>query len=146
MELERFNKDVFKTMRKDIQFQLDKIANMYGISLNLGNISYQDYSFAAKIEGKILKDSANIEKEEFAELASKYGFKPEDYGATFRSSGKIHTIYAIKTRNRKYPILTRCSDGKNYKFEGMKVLREIGRLKKIMDSIDLGNIKIEDVA
>jgi len=146
VELERFSKNVFKTMRTNIQFDLDKIADKYGISLRLGNISYQNYSFTSKIEGKILKGSANIEKEEFAKLASEYGFKPEDYGATFRSGGKVHTIYAIKTRNRKYPILTKCSDGKGYKFEAMRVLKAIGRLKKMMDSMDASNITIEEVA
>lgn len=142
MELGKFDNEVLKTMRGEMQFQLDKIANSYGISLKLKNIIYYDYTFSSKVEGKILKNSAEIEKKEFAKLAHKYGLKPEDYNTTFRSGAKTFTIYAIKTRNRKYPILAKGSDGKGYKFDVMTILANTGRLKKMMSVVDAG-VKME---
>ena len=48
-------------------------------------------------------------------MSQSYGFVGNIIGKTFVSNGKTHTITEFKTRNRKYPIITKADNGRGYK-------------------------------
>lgn len=129
MKLEKFEKSSLEELRKEINPKLKEIGEKFGISLRLGRISYDAYSFTGKIEAKILisrEETEKIERGEFESLAVFYGLKKEDYGRTFSQNGKIFKIVAIKTRNRKYPIIARNGE-RTYKFDIRSVQLSLGR-------------------
>jgi hypothetical protein len=53
----RFDKQVFRTLRPEINDALEKVAARYGIQLKLGNISFTEQNFTGKVEGCLLNDS-----------------------------------------------------------------------------------------
>ena len=46
-------------------------------------------------------------------------------GKTFVSNGKTHTISEFKTRNRKYPIITKTNCGGSYKHTTEQIKRHV---------------------
>ncbi len=49
-------------------------------------------------------------------LSKSYGFESNIIGKTFTTHNGTFVIKDIKTRNRTYPVIADCSNGKSYKF------------------------------
>tara|TARA_R100001082_G_scaffold45441_1_gene24249 strand:+ start:34 stop:429 length:396 start_codon:yes stop_codon:yes gene_type:complete len=97
---------------------LKVIAEKYGLTVKQsgGSFNPDEGSFTPKFS--FVCETDNGIPSDFARNAPRYGLKAEDWGKTFTSNlGDTYTLYGIKPRNRKYPILGKCTkNGNLYKF------------------------------
>lgn len=115
------DKQTIKSIRKDIDKELETVAEKYGIHLELGNIRYDDNSFKAKLNGvEVNGDPTDKDakfKAEFAKHAQRFGFAPSDFNKEFKRGDKVFQIKSFKPRAHKYPVLAEEKNtGKMYKF------------------------------
>ena len=92
----------------------------FNMTLKLGNITYEDESFRAKLtsinntkEGKtVTPEALNFKREAYL-----YGLNLADLGKVIVIQGAKYIITGLNPRNIKYPILcTSIAKGVNYKF------------------------------
>jgi len=124
-----------KDLRAIINEQLKSTAEEKGITLQVTNCSFGKNSFTFKLEGGTIDESGNVidsKAEFFLANAGSYGLSPDDLGTTFKSgSGKEFKIIGLKSRARKYPIMTTClTDGGSYKHSVDQVKRGIENRNK----------------
>ena len=124
-----------KYLRAIINEQLKTIAEEKGITLQATDCSFGKNSFTFKLEGGTLDESGNVidtHAESFLSYAKSYGLSPDDLGTTFKSgSGMEFKIIGLKSRARKYPIMTKSlSNGKSYKHTIEQVKRGIENRNK----------------
>lgn len=119
----RFDKDACKVLRIGIASALEDLGKKYGVDFKVGGMRFSDNSVSIKLEAAVLNGSADsFDEVNFKENCHRYGLKPEDFGRIFGTLDGEFKITGIKTRNRKYPILTtRISDGKPFKFSPFTV-------------------------
>jgi len=116
MEMTKTN---LKNFRNDFVTSVKNLEERYGVSINLGNISYDDTKFTAKIEVK----NPLSEAEEFASKArilTQWGIKPDMYRKIFKAEdGKEYMLVDLDTKARKNVCIIEKvpSDGKRYKCE-----------------------------
>jgi len=127
--IKKFDRQAIAVLNLEIQMALDALKNKYGLSeLNLGAITFTEFSFHSRITGKIEGEITNLYKDYQARYFASLNGLPENLvSMNFISNGRSYTIIGIETRNRKYPVITQCAnDGKAYKFtvEDIKVILE----------------------
>ena len=92
----------------------------FSITLKLGNITYDDNSFRAKlISTNNTKEGKTVTQEalNFKKRAHFYGLNPADLGKLVVIQGMKYIITGLNPRNTKYPILcTSISKNIRYKF------------------------------
>jgi hypothetical protein len=120
------NKNSLHDFKQDFNTVVKTLNEKYGVTIQLGNISYQENKFNGKIEVVNKGATTTIAREEFERSAVYLGLKKSDFGKTFMSNGVLFKISGIKTRNRKYPILADNPQGDTYKFPIDKVKRLLG--------------------
>jgi hypothetical protein len=67
------------------------------------------------------------ESESFRSNAKLLGLEPDDLGKEFTFRGQLYTICGLKPKSRKYPVIARSDNGKDYKFGSRTVLSALGR-------------------
>jgi len=126
MPLNSFDKKSLNEIQQEINATLFFIANKYGISLNVSKVRCDNgLDTQILVSGKIIANREEVEKAEFASICHMYSLIPEDYGREFFSNGTGYKIFAIKPRNRKYPILAKNVRGTTYKFGPLTVKRAL---------------------
>jgi hypothetical protein len=125
----QFNKTNLQAIRRDIDNALADVETKHGITLRLGNMSYSELSFTAKIEGECIGESGETKAEKDFKLgAHLVGLKPEDFGKTFESNGEKFTITGLNLRASRFPIMGKCQrTGKNYKFPEKSVAAKLAK-------------------
>ena len=106
--------------RVDFNEAVKGLKDKYNITLTTGTIRYTPSSFSMPVKGLISDWDISGEEAEFKRLCNMFGKKPEDYGKTFTSNGKVLKLVGFNTRARKYPFVgEEVGTGRRYKF--MKV-------------------------
>lgn len=126
--MKSFTRDACKLLRDEIDAALQAVAKKHGITLKVGNASFDANQINFKLNAMTLGEGGEVvtpEKKAFIADAHFYGFKAEDLGRTFMSNGKTFTIAGLKHANRKMPIIA-TSEGKSYKFAVDAVKRALG--------------------
>jgi len=90
-------------IRADIKKALNEIGQKHGISLDMGNISYESTKFSSKITGTV-GDGSEHAKKEFERNCWRYQIPESWYGKQFTADGQTFEITGITTRARKNPI------------------------------------------
>lgn len=103
-----------KQIREEVNAALESVAKKHDITLEIGRITYSDNHFDAKLKGRTISEDGVDEhaKQEFEVYASRFGVKPEAFGAEFNldGTGKVE-VSGIKPRSRSYPILVTVKNG-----------------------------------
>ena len=113
-----FNKQNLSEVRKKIN---EMFADFYvntGIQFKMGNITFTENSFRAKLEGFLIgdKSSDEVEKIAFSKVCKRFGFDPSDYGMEFLIRGEKYILIGFNTRAPKNPFTIRqLSTGKEYR-------------------------------
>ena len=131
----KINRQNVQNLRAIINEQLKSIAEEQGVTLEVTNCSYGENSFTFKMEGGTIDEAGNVidsKAEYFLANAGSYGLSPDDLGSTFVSnSGLKFKIIGLKSRARKYPIITSNLDnGRNYKHSVEQVKRGLENRNK----------------
>ncbi len=125
--IKAFDPQNLKNVRADIDSALLAIKQKYGITLQIGNISYSPEKATARLTMVAVGDASTATdprkaalakaEAEFKSYAKSFGLKPEQFGATFTYGRDTYKLAGIKVRASKMPILgTSTRDGKTYKF------------------------------
>lgn len=120
------NKASLKVFRQDFQDAVKDLEEKHGISIDLGNIAFNDDSFRSKIEVTNVDPSGNKVDQgaiDFEKYANRYGLTADHLNKEFSFDGTRYILVGLKPRNRKYPfIVKRVSDGAAYKMSESMVL------------------------
>ena len=125
----KFDKTNLKDIRKDFDLAVKDFEKKYGVTVQMGNISFSDYQFTSKITvTSEEKCSEENERKEFSKYCRMYGLTEEDYGKTFRSGAKEYTIIGFELSRPKYCVKAKDKDGKVSLFSEL-ALSQIKRQK-----------------
>jgi len=117
MTIEKFDRDILKLLRTDIDKALLEVGNKYGINLKMGNISFTEEEFSGKVKAAVANKKEQNEEEKFKNTCRLVGLTAEDFGMVFVLNGKTYVVCAIDLNKRKYPLIAMCkNDSKRYKF------------------------------
>lgn len=120
-----------RILRADLESHLFMLEEKFGLKIDIGKMTYSGTSVRMSIEAALVAENGltlNRKAKDFEQLASLYGFEPDDLGKTFKSGGKEYRITGLNSRAGKMPVLAEClADGRGYKFAEAGVLRALGR-------------------
>jgi hypothetical protein len=118
----RFDRNEIRMIRDAMQKALEKVTELYGVEFKVGNISFSDLTFKAKIDAAIVDKAAgqNLEQVEFTNNCWLAGYKPTDYGKKLIMRGRNFrqipvTLVGVKSGRSKYPIVVRDNLGRLWK-------------------------------
>ena len=108
------------TVQEKIKLAIAQIEKEEQVKINFGTCSYtnKDYTTRMKVT-TLAKDEATMSAVGNVNtmMSKRYGFQENIIGKSFTNQRGTHTIVEFKTSNRKYPIITECTDGKRYKMD-----------------------------
>lgn len=105
-----FNKTELSNFRKDFKEMVIVLEKKYNIFIETGSISYDENSFAMKINAiKKPENGISLEQTKFEENCNSFGFKKEDYKKEVRIPGEstIYQFIGFKPRARKNTCIIR---------------------------------------
>ena len=131
--LTSFNKSNLADVRSALNTSLNDVADHFGITLEIGNISFQDNRFSTKLKANIVSEDGVVqtrEREDFTRYAQNLcGLDPDWLDDSFTDNGKSYKITGLKTKARKNKIMLECSDGRGYVAPADMVKRMMEREK-----------------
>jgi hypothetical protein len=126
----KLDKSAVKYIRRRLKAAVKPLAEELGIEIVIGNCTFKmsNCRFVLKVavldsDGKPVTE----ESESFISNAKLFGFEPADLGKEFIFQGQSYTICGFKPKSRKYPLIARSNNGKDYKFACRTVLDALGR-------------------
>lgn len=94
-------KTMLNNFRKDFAEAVKELESKYNVTIHMGNISYSENSFDAKVNVKENLDEKAAEelaKNDFTRYCSLFGFKPDDYGKEFIAQNKKFKFVGFNPR------------------------------------------------
>jgi len=110
---------LLRILKAEINTEIEKVGQKYGISLRVGNGNYTPETFTLKLEGGVIVNGIAIDKDRqaFKANALYVGLAPNDLGREFNFQGKVYKIVGLKTSSKKYPVIaSNLATGKKFKF------------------------------
>ena len=124
-------KTKISTVQRKIQQALAQISKDENVDISFGSITYNSAFYKTAMTIKTLDKTEKVENV-YVGICKRLGFTQNVVGMTFvGTKGHICTIKDIKTRNRTYPIIADCTDGKSYKYSVEQIKQRIGGDKVI---------------
>lgn len=120
----KFDKTNLKAMREDFQLAMKDFEKKYNVSVVMGNISYSELEFHAKVTVTSKeKNSEDNERAEFERNCRMYGLTKEDYGRIIQHKGKNYTLIGFENSRPKFCIRARGVDGKEILFSELAIAK-----------------------
>jgi len=133
-EITNLNKPTVKYIRERLRTAVKPLAEEFGVTIDLGSCTFSTSNCRFQLKLALLDSKGKPITEEvdsFRNNAKLFGFDPDDLGKKFTLQGQSYTICGLKPKSRKYPVIARSDNGKNYKFPCWVVLEALG--KKVPD-------------
>jgi len=115
--LTSFNKSNLADVRSAINTSLNDVADHFGITLDIGNISFEGNRFTSKITANIVSEDGVVqtrERKDFTRYAQTLcDLDPDWLDKSYTNNGKSYKITGLKTKATKNKIMLECSDGTN---------------------------------
>jgi len=118
----------FKSFRQEAENALQEIAKKYDVNIKTGSIKYTSNSF--NVDLQVTKKEVNgiaFEQAEFERYCFLYGIPKNAYNKELNMNGKKYYPISFKPKASKYPVIVKCSDGNNYKWEITTLVEAIRR-------------------
>jgi len=112
MAYNEFNRSNVKQLRNELDAVLQEFAEKNNLSINIGNISFDNASVKCKNFSIGVKGAVSPT---MLRLSSGLGFKGSAYGQTFETQGNTYTITSLKPHNKRQ-IIAVDSNGSSYAF------------------------------
>jgi hypothetical protein len=116
--LTSFNKSNLADVRSAINTSLNDVADHFGITLEVGNISFEGSNFTAKLKANIVSEDGVVqtrERKDFTRYAKTLcDLDPDWLDKSYTNSGNTYKITGLKTKATKNKIMLECSDGRGY--------------------------------
>lgn len=102
-------KNTCRDLRTDLDAALEAIRAKYGLTIEVGNMTYTSSDVSVKISAFLPSSEAQTkEAKAFLDKCFMYGLEKDDLGKEFISdSGERHKIVGLAPSRKRYPILTR---------------------------------------
>jgi hypothetical protein len=129
-KIRQLDKPTVKYITKRLQAVLTPLAKELGVMIDLGSCTFQTSNCRIQLKVAVLNPDGEPVTEEadaFKRSAKLFGFEPADLGKEFASQGQTYTINGLRPKSRKYPVIARAGNGKDYKFACRTVLKALGR-------------------
>jgi hypothetical protein len=130
--MENINKTTLQEFRKAFNDAVNDMSARYDVSIQMGNIRYDDHGFSFKVDVVNSNDPEKAERIKFESALDRYGWKydgltKDHYGFTFEHLQLgMCKLVKIKPRSPKQPmIIEALSSGKRYKVNYELVKAEI---------------------
>ena len=131
--LTSFNKSNLADVRSAINTSLNDVADHFGITLEVGNISFEGSNFTAKLKANIVSEDGVVQTRERKDFTRPVrilcDLDPDWLDDTYSSQGRTYQITGLKTKARKNKIMLECSDGRGYVAPAEMVKRLMEREK-----------------
>ncbi len=119
------------SIKNDMVDSLKSVEEKHNILFNVGRITFNNDNFRCTFKCLSNEEKVSsvleIEWNAFYHL---YGFEKDDIYTELRLNDNVHQIIGLKTRNRKYPVITKnLLTNKQFKWTAEKVLNEVKRMK-----------------
>ena len=128
--IKQLDKPTVQYIRKRLKAALKPLAEELGVVIDLGHCTFQTSNCRLQLKVAVLASNGKAITEEadsFRCSAKRFGFEPADLGKEFIFQGKPYAICGFKLKSRKYPVIARSGNGKDYKFACRTVLAALGR-------------------
>lgn len=124
MKLTVFDRESLNAVRNDVTTALKVVEERYGITFDLGRITYGSDNLRAKLVGTLTSAVSGAENGFEVQLLMglkshgfRFGLTEKDYKKIFSSTGQPYIFMGIKPSSKKYPLVVkRVSDGKMFKY------------------------------
>lgn len=114
------NRQKVKQLRNEMDKVLAELGEKHGLGIKVGNISFDDRGFTAKveaIEADNPQDQESIDRARFErDVKAVYGLEKDDFHREFNYNGTTFKIVGVKPRSTKYPVIGENANGTRYKF------------------------------
>ena len=126
----KLDRPTVKHIKKRLETAVKPLAEELGLAIEIGSCTFSasNCRFHLKVsvldcDGKAITE----ESESFRSNAKLFGLEPDDLGKEFVFRGQSYNICGLKPKSRKYPVIARSNNGKDYKFACRTVLLALGR-------------------
>jgi len=127
MSIESFDRATVRSMIDEMETALQTVASKHGITIKRKSCTYRDNCMPVPFELRIerVTEDGNVETPEsraYTLRAQLFGLKPEWLFESFtNSSGQRFKIVGLVPRRRKFPVVVKANDGRNYKMAAAQV-------------------------
>lgn len=124
----------FPAFGADFQKAIEELEKKYELSIKLGNISYDNTGFNAKIAVVKTDSKEDYKKLDFEKYCGYFGFEPEHYRQTFVANGHTLALVGFNPKAPKNSCLIEDEGGKLYRSSSEQVLfafKKSGLIKEI---------------
>ena len=128
--IKQLDKATVTYIRKRLKAAVKPLAEELGVVIDLGHCTFQSSNCRLQLKVAVLdsKGKGITEKvDSFRSNAKLFGFESSDLGREFIFQGKPYTICGFRAKSRKYPVIARSGNGKDYKFACRTVLGALGK-------------------
>lgn len=127
----KLDRQTVKNMSSDMERELEAVAKKYGVQIDMGGGTYDpDGNFANfKVKVSTLSEDGTAqtkEAEDFKRRAAMYGLSADMLGKSFELRGEMFTVTGLAAKAKKYPVLIKNSQGKDYKVSAQVVKSRLG--------------------
>ena len=129
-KITKLDKPTVKYIRERLKAAVKSLAEELGVVIDIGNCTFKMSNCRFQLKVAVLDTDGKAvteESESFRSNAKLFGFEPGDLGKEFIFQGQSYTICGFKPKSRKYPLIARSDNGKDYKFACRTVLGALGR-------------------
>lgn len=129
-KIKQLDKPTVTYIRKRLKTVLKPLTEELGVVIDLGHCTFQTSNCRFQLKVAVLDSNGKAITEEadsFRRSAKLFGFEPADLGKEFIFQGQPYTICGFKPKSRKYPVIARSGNGKDYKFACRTILEALGR-------------------
>ena len=117
-----------------------EIEKQENITINFSGIRYNSAYYTTQLTVKTNDVDNSKVNDAYEKVCKRLGFTQNIIGMQFQGQHGICEIIEIKTRNRKYPVIAKCSNGNQYKYTVDQVKTKIGGDKIINRNANLDKL------
>lgn len=129
-KITKLNRPTVKYIRKRLEAAVKPLAKELGVVIDLANCTFKTNNCRFQLKVAVLNSEGEAMTEEidsFRSSAKLFGLDPDDLGKEFIYRGQSYTICGFKPKSRKYPVIARSGNGKDYKFACRTVIGALDR-------------------
>lgn len=131
--------DKIDRVREKIKKAIEKIELEEKVSINFGAATYNSAYFKSTMTVRTL-EKTQASDDVYKRLCFRLGFTQNIIGMKFHGKNGIYEIVDVVTKNRKYPVIAKNPDGKQFKYTVVQIKSLIGGDKIINRNANLDKL------
>ena len=110
------DKKKIQAMQADMLAALESVAKKHSVEFQFKSSTFGDFEWLAKmsvtdIDAQALAKAEDVRKTTFKVYSRRFGYDPSIFGKSFSFRGETRTIVGVEPKRKKFPIITKNSDG-----------------------------------